>query len=161
MLRGIDTWHTTAAPLAPALAGEWVLGGGWEAILGVCGRFFPSPEPVIYKLIELLMKPPEIRASVVRSQLCPPAFPTVCDLNTGNLEEGEGVSAELTYFAGPGLSSFPSPQQMGLLVPAGPNLHNQGPELRLRPPPQAELWGNNLSHRNGFFSIRGCVLGLV
>lgn len=49
----------------------------------------------------------------------PPAFPTVCDLNTGNLEEGEGASAELTYFAGLGLSSFPSPQQADGFI--GPN----------------------------------------
>lgn len=55
----------------------------------------------------------------------------VCDLNTGNLEEGEGISAELTYFAGLGLGSFPSPHRMDLLVPAVPNLHGRGPEPRL------------------------------
>ena len=59
----------------PTSTGERALGRGREADLRVCRVFFFPPEPVIYKLIKLLMKPPEIRASVVRSQLCHPHFP--------------------------------------------------------------------------------------
>lgn len=91
----------------------------------------------------------------------PPAFPTVCDLNTGNLEEGEGVSAELTYFAGPGLGSFPSPQQMGLLVPTVPNLHGWGPEPRLRPPPQTKIRRGSTYHMEMASLALGVVVRIV
>lgn len=50
------------------------------------------------------MKPPEIKAAGALAAL-PLAFPTICDLNTCNLGEGEGVSAGLTYFLGLGPNS--------------------------------------------------------
>lgn len=66
-----------------------------EKVLGVSEGgvfyFLSFPEPVIYKLIELLMKPPELRVSVGVPAALPPTVPTPGDLNTGNLQEAEGL----------------------------------------------------------------------
>lgn len=63
--------HRCSARLVQTRAGQ----GVGKLFLVSVGVFPPPPAPVIYKLIELLMKLPAIRASMVHSQLCRLHFP--------------------------------------------------------------------------------------